>query len=343
MFITYFRSSSYNGWEVCQMQYFLTYVLGLYSPSGKAAEKGTIVHKVMECLAQGKKAIQDGEDHFTDDSLGRYDIDEERLWDPEFFSRLCLDSWEHYTNPEKTTITNYTNRDWKEVVHWANQVPLQCNGAFDPRNRHVLEPEPFFDFEIEEPWAEYDFELPNGERLQGRLACKGTIDLVTLDTSGPYEVVETIDWKTGRRVNWANMQEKTFEKLCNDAQLSMYHYALSKYLYPQYDRFAMTINYVKPGQGGPYTMSYGPENHASTLEMLRKRFEAIKRAIRPRLRTGFFCDRVCHFGKTPHPNDGTRTMCKYLHDELRSKGLKQVMLEHTAPGFQLGYYQNPGS
>ena len=340
MFITYFRSSSYNGWEVCQMQYLLTYILGMYSPSGKAAEKGTMVHKVMECLARGKLALQNGEDHFVDDSLGRYEIDEDRLWDPEFFSRLTLDSWNYYTDPEKT-VNNYNNRDFQDCQHWANQVPLQCDGAFDPRNRNVLAPEPHFDMTIDEPWAHYEYEMPDGRVISGQLAIKGTIDLVTLSPCD--RVVETIDWKTGRRINWANMQEKTFEKLCDDAQLSMYHYALSQSLYKEYDYFAMTINYVKPGQGGPFTMSYGPDQIPRTLEMLRKRFEVIKKAVRPRLRTGFFCNRVCYFGKTLHPNDNTRTMCKYLHDEIRSRGLTHVMREHTVDGFSLDFYRNPGS
>ena len=35
------------------MQYFITYVLGHRSTSGKKAQLGTIVHKVMECLAKG--------------------------------------------------------------------------------------------------------------------------------------------------------------------------------------------------------------------------------------------------------------------------------------------------
>jgi hypothetical protein len=60
MLITYVRSSSYNNYAYCQMQYFITYVLGHQSVSGKKAELGTIVHKVMECLAGLKKADQDG-------------------------------------------------------------------------------------------------------------------------------------------------------------------------------------------------------------------------------------------------------------------------------------------
>ena len=61
MIVTYIRSSSYNNYEYCQMQYFITYVLGHRSISGKKAQLGTIVHKVMECLSSCKKHLQDKE------------------------------------------------------------------------------------------------------------------------------------------------------------------------------------------------------------------------------------------------------------------------------------------
>ena len=59
MLTTYIRSSSYNNYEFCQMQYFITYVLGHQSDSGKKAELGTMVHKVMEVMADLKKFMQD--------------------------------------------------------------------------------------------------------------------------------------------------------------------------------------------------------------------------------------------------------------------------------------------
>ena len=74
MVITYIRSSSYNNYEYCEMQYFITYVLGHQSISGKKAQLGTIVHKVMECLASCKKRLQYRENKqmsITDDALGK--------------------------------------------------------------------------------------------------------------------------------------------------------------------------------------------------------------------------------------------------------------------------------
>ena len=55
--VTYFRSSSYNTHSMCEQQYFLEYVLGYRGPSGQKADKGTIVHKVLEILAVIKKEI----------------------------------------------------------------------------------------------------------------------------------------------------------------------------------------------------------------------------------------------------------------------------------------------
>ena len=59
MLVTYIRSSSFNNYSFCQMQYFLTYTLGHQSTSGKKAQLGTIVHKVMEVLAGCQQLIQD--------------------------------------------------------------------------------------------------------------------------------------------------------------------------------------------------------------------------------------------------------------------------------------------
>ena len=83
MDITYFRSSSYNGWSICPQQYFLTYVLGKYAPSGKKAEMGTILHKVMEGLAWAKLAVQNEDESFTDEVLGTIHMNKRRLFDPQ--------------------------------------------------------------------------------------------------------------------------------------------------------------------------------------------------------------------------------------------------------------------
>ena len=72
--VTYFRSSSYNTHSMCEQQYFLEYVLGWRGPSGQKADKGTIVHKVLEILAVIKKSQQDDILKISDDVIGEIDI-----------------------------------------------------------------------------------------------------------------------------------------------------------------------------------------------------------------------------------------------------------------------------
>src|SRR6478736_2313849 len=59
MYITFARSSSVQNISYCQLQYFLTYNLGLSSPPNHKALLGTTVHKVLEILALGKKYHQE--------------------------------------------------------------------------------------------------------------------------------------------------------------------------------------------------------------------------------------------------------------------------------------------
>ena len=66
--------------------------------------------------------------------------------------------------------------------------------------------------------------------VQGQLAIKGTIDLVTKIND---DTIEVVDWKTGRRMDWATGEVKDYKKLESDPQLLLYYYAISK-LYPEF-------------------------------------------------------------------------------------------------------------
>ena len=71
--IVYFRSSSFNSHRMCPMQYYHEYTLGWRGNSGKKADKGTIVHKVLELSALCKKALQEGYSTFEDSEIGEID------------------------------------------------------------------------------------------------------------------------------------------------------------------------------------------------------------------------------------------------------------------------------
>ena len=330
---------------MCEMQYFAEYNLGIRSPSNKKADKGTICHKVLEILAYIKLCEQNKQTIYNDDILGninikKYDIDQitEQVYDY-YTSRFKHHEWDV--------------KDFKDCRLWVNKALTAHNGTFDPRNRNILQPEQHFDIVIEKPWAKYKYELKD-ETLEGYLAIKGTIDLITKVDSNTIEI---IDWKTGKRLDWATGEEKTLSKLQNDPQLRIYHYAVSM-LYPEIDHIMVSINFIN--DGGAFTICYDRSDLSKTEDMLRKKFDIIKSTSMPKLSKSWKCNKLCHFGKTTFQNshvlpileyrdnqlcsvDQPMTKCEQIKHDLELKGINNVVDQYTVPGYTVGKYKAPGS
>jgi hypothetical protein len=321
------------------MQYFITYVLGHQSDSGKKAEVGTIVHKVLECLAQLKKQEQDNPSKniltISDDAIGNIDIKKKELYTEKFVNSLVQDSFSFYTNGSKHNFSKADNNDCSKLV-W--DTLAYNDGQFDPRNRKIVAAEPHFDIPIDEDWAHYEYEI-NGNKIKGQLAIKGTIDLVTESSDG---VIEVIDWKTGRRLDWATGEEKTYDKLCADPQLLLYNYAISK-LFPEYKQSIMSIFFIK--DGGPFSMCFDEQDQKKFLKMLKERFTDIQKNNKPKPisedRNNWKCTKLCHYCKNKWPGTD-ENMCIYIEKTLNSKGMDETLKECTRPGFDIGYYSAPG-
>jgi hypothetical protein len=332
MLITYFRSSSFNQFNLCQQLYFLDYVLGIPSGSNKRAEIGTIVHKALECLALAKLSQQKGRKTFDDEHFGRVKV---RLDDDDFVWEMVDKSFEHYTHPDNTTH-GFTKADYKECRELTEAVLK--TPVFDPRKRTIIDAEPHFDFALDDKWAHYAY--PNG--LEGQLRLKGTIDLVAEIDKNTYEV---IDWKTGQRKDWGTGQVKDFYKLSDDPQLRMYHLALHN-MYPKVKHFVMSIYWIR--DGGPFTLAYGPKDLDKTKEMLRNQFQKIQKTTRPRLKSEsgqhWFCRYVCHYGKNAHPEcTSGSSICQFLKRQTIQRGMPYVVDNYTKQGFTIDHYENPGA
>ena len=109
MLVTYVRSSSYNNYSYCQMQYFITYVLGHQSDSGKKADMGTMAHKAMEILAGLKKFQQDNPRRkylvVEDDAAGKIRIKKDELYTDDFVNDLIEISIDCYAKNSKQIKT----------------------------------------------------------------------------------------------------------------------------------------------------------------------------------------------------------------------------------------------
>jgi hypothetical protein len=346
MIITYFRSSSYNTHNMCEQQYFFEYVLGWRGPSGFKAIKGTIVHKVLEILAIIKKAQQENLLFVNDEEiLGNIDVNNYNL------NVMIERVYKHYSEANSQHI--WTIKDYKECYGWIYKAIEFNNGMFDPRNCTILQPEQRFDFVIEKPWAKYEYNI-DGQIVDGYLGMKGTIDLITKVNE---TTVEVVDYKTGKRLDWATGKEKTQEKLEKDAQLRIYHYAVKK-LYPHLDTVIFTIYYIN--DGGPFSMVFHDSDLIDTENMLRQKFEIIKNTKRPRLNKSWMCTKLCHFGKTTFENshiqpieeyrDGqtcqkgnVMTKCEQVKHDLELYGIDATMGMYKHPNHTVGHYQAPGS
>lgn len=341
MIITYLRSSSYGSWSLCPMQYTLGYNVGIKDPGNVKAARGNVVHKALELLAHKKLAIQNGKTTFTEDESGRV-FDVATSTEEEFL----MFAWNHYT-------TRDTHLDWDGQLEWSRDLfyeTLQLHGGtWNPMNRDIVCPEQYFDLTIDEPWAKYNFTTPSGKKLDGKLAIKGTVDLITRLDENTFEY---LDWKTGLRLDWATGEVKDWKKLREDPQLRMYHLALTR-IYPEIKYFIMTIAFVQGGEvvkstkkkrGIPNRMvvplPFGPEDIPLTLEMLRKRFETVRDCVIPKRKRSWRCEAFCYFGKNKQPGTN-KTICDFMYEEMRRKGLNQVITEYGDES-KLGAYGDGG-
>mgnify|MGYP003132513660 FL=1 len=345
MLVTYVRSSSYNNYDYCQMQYFLTYVLGWRSDSGKKADMGTMAHKVMEILASLKKFQQDNPRKkylaIEDDKCGKIRIKKEELYTDEFVDDTTELAIKKYAEGSKH---KFYRGDRKVVRETVQTFLTHSDGLFDPRKRNIYHPEAQFDIPIEEDWAKFEYQI-NGETVKGQLAIKGTIDLTTLVNE---DTIEVVDWKTGRRMDWATGEVKDYAKLEDDAQLLLYFYAISK-IYPQFKYRIMSIFFYKDKDGEvdptPFSICLDESDEARFLEKLKKRFQEIQQNISPKpidhTRTNFKCKYLCHFCKNNFEGKD-ENMCITIEKALKKDGMDKVIEDYTAPGFNIGFYEAPG-
>jgi hypothetical protein len=342
---TYLRSSSFNTWSMCQFQFFCTYVLGLKpndengwtipKPQMKA-DKGNIVHKGLELLARQKLAMQKGETTFSEDEIGK-------TWPVATFTPddAFEEAWKVYTKV-RAAHWDWTVKEYRECRRWMWDAMTMQGGMWNPLNCNIVMPEQYFDLPFEEPWARYSYTLPDGRKLEGQLAIKGTVDLITEEDA---DTLHYVDWKTGMRKDWATGKPKDWKKLRDDPQLRLYHYALSR-LYPDRKHILMTIVFIQ--DGGPFSLDFGPQDLPKTEKMIRDRFETIKDSVRPariwnhRDNPGQFkCKKLCAFGMNKWQGT-SKNVCDHLHDELLTLGMDKVVARYAKADAFTSYGEGGG-
>ena len=278
---------------------------------------GTITHKVMQILGDKKLAMLNGQDFVNDEDIGK----KLSLDDCDNIGLINDIAFDYYSSnfPE----VNITEADRRTCGRWAEKAVAYNNGALDPRNQNIFATELFFDFEIKKPWAKYSYEL-DGKTIEGYLAIKGTVDLIVKQSDGYYEI---IDYKTGKRINWATGEEKTHEKLQGDTQLLLYYYAL-KNMYPDFE-FSISIYYINAG--GLFSMAFDEDDYQKAESILKEKFEQIRNIQYPKLlsdqNTHWKCQKLCKFSE-PYKKGAKKSLCQHMRDEIVKKGVNTVVEEY---------------
>lgn len=316
MITMYLRSSSIGTLDMCEMQYFFQYVLGFKSKTGKKAVLGTIFHRAMQVLADKKLAQTNKKRKVKNDDI--QDLTFDQCDDIEFMTKLCFD----YYAANEADVDLEAN-DLKTCTKWVHKALAYNEGMLDPRNQDVLATELFFDIEIKKDWAKYDY-VVGDETFSGYLSIKGTVDLIIKETDAYYQV---LDYKSGKRLNWATGKEKTYEDLCEDKQLLLYFYALRN-MYPD-KNFYTSIFYLN--DGGLFDIVFSDDDYAKAENMLREKFEYIRSVQLPlqisKDQSHWKCTKLCKFAETF--KDSGKSTCRYFHDLIKSEGMDAVVEQHA--------------
>ncbi len=316
MIVCYHRSSSLGTLDFCEQKYFLQYNLAFKDKTNKKALMGTIVHKALQVLADKKLCMQRGNKSFGDGELGRFSLKE-----CDNIPKVTEKAFDYYTDLEPDV--DLSKAELKKCTGWVEKAISYNNGLLDPRNQNVFATEKFFDIEIDKPWAKFSYNI-GGKIIKGNLAIKGTVDLIVKHEENYYEL---IDYKTGRRLNWATGEEKTLESLQKDTQLLLYYYAL-KNLYPDYD-FSVSIFYIN--DGGLFSMCFDDTDYKKAENILKRKFKYIRDVSHPKLlsneNTHWKCQKLCKFS-APYKSGAKKSMCQHIRDEVRKKGVNKVVLEY---------------
>jgi len=344
--ITNLRSSSFNAHNMCPMNYFIEYILGWKNPSNQKADKGTILHKVMELLACAKLAHQKGENTYEDKEINYTVSLKSEVSD-------ILEAVFTYYSKYFGTHT-WKTKDKVEIGGWIDIALTHENGLFDPRKRDIVQPEQSFAITIKQDWAKYEYVIGK-ETYSDYLKLFGTIDLVTKIDKDTYEVV---DWKTNaKRIDWATMQEKGHDQLMKDPQLMIYYYALSN-LYPDIPHIVMTINFIR--DGGPFSIFFDKSLIPKVELMLQEKFEAIKGTNIPYANLSWKCKSFCSQRKTTFegttvfpiieqrdgqitPVGGCMSKCEQLRYVLDRRPVELVVEKMSNPEHVVGSYKKPGT
>jgi ATP-dependent helicase/DNAse subunit B len=264
MWINRASASAVKSYQFCPFQYWLNHVLGLDSPSGKAALQGNIVHQVLEWMGQ---LVAKG-----------------KTIDPHWLLDWAWDM--HVAANPQVEIRRETRRGESADFRFCRESldKVLRHPIYDPRRLKVIGTEVRLDLSLPgELW-----QLRDGKQFR----VTGYMDLVH---EASADTIEVVDWKTGRRQDFNTQREKDFYDLMRDVQPRLYHLAATQ-MYPQYPNVLVTFYYIN--DGGPISLPFTADDLAPTLGSVWRFFDTVRRDQQINRSRTWRCTRFCHYGRT---------------------------------------------
>lgn len=344
MICTHLRSSAIGTLQFCEQKFLISYCLGFREKGNIKAEMGTALHKTLELLALRKFAEQNKEKTFTNEISDIPFVTKEVTVDKAFDL-----GWE-YQRKLSPDFTEWS--DDKTIKIYKEMYSKLLNfkgGKYNPLNLDIVQPEQFFEFEIKEPWAKYSYDIA-GKELSGYLKLRGTVDLIIRDEDGHYS---SLDYKTGKRVNWAvgewfKPKVKEYSDLQNDKQLLLYYYALVKLL-KTYD-ITSIIYYLQ--DGGPFELVFDEDSYKIAEGMIKSEFKKINEIKVPKLTKhlgnpaeNHYNKRKCNwceFNKVQPKISTEKTVCEFFRSQILELGMDKVLDKYVKVE-NLNFYAGGGA
>lgn len=341
----YISVSSMGSWNSCQLKWYFAYMLNMKDEPNKKALMGNIVHSMAEVLGLIKIEIQNGktegvisteeikdvqwdEISFTFPSLLNKEevefINKSRInkqtyisdcqlsvgsarLGRDFVNSLIEKSWKYYT--EKYNTIEWGKTDKRDVFNWSWMLLEQL----EIRKLKILGCEVPFDLPIEHP----DCKLDDGSYIR----VKGFIDLVHEPSP---QLLEVIDFKSGRRQNFDTGEEKTLNCLSKDLQLCLYKY-IAKKLYPSHKHFMVSIQFIR--DGGLFTPDINENSDEVIAETIHNHIQELKNVTDLKVlsenRDDWRCKYLCGASKRK-TFDENKCDCQFIKESVRSVGLEKT-------------------
>lgn len=265
-------ASSYKLFSHCEMAYFIQYVLKWQFRPGKAADKGTICHAVLEIFAQIKLGQQNGLKE-VETEIGFIKTEKPDL------ESILEQVWKFYTTKPEYQNQEWEIKDLKEIKKWVLICLNHNNKQFNPLLRDIVSTEKYINFHINEPWAI----LPDGSNLR----VTGFVDLITRINENTLEIT---DYKTGSLKDFHTGINIDIQYAMKDIQLRLYHMALAEELGCD-NNYLLTLFYLKHAK--PITICFDCKDLDTTKEMIKNQFIKILNSKIPKLNRTWKCKKFC--------------------------------------------------